>query len=206
MKKIALAATAALVMAGCTPEWARENDSNLLMRITDIEGQPGSEDQDAGDVLLSDVCCPIINDIAVVEVELFRKNPLATSVPVEDVVLTRYEVRYFRTDGHNTEGVDVPYRITGPLSARIHAPSLGGESSAEVAIDVVRHQAKTEPPLSRLRNISNIDPGGISASGASLLTVIAEITVYGETGNDRSLTATGQLQITFANYGGDETD
>jgi hypothetical protein len=204
MKKIALAATAALVMMGCTPEWARENDSNLLMRISDIDGDPGSEGETEGDVLLSDVCCPIVNDIAAVEVELFRKNPLGNSTPVEDVILTRYEVRYFRTDGHNQEGVDVPYRITGPLNLRLHAPDEGAESIGEVNIDVVRHQAKTEPPLSRLRNFGTIDPGGITSSGASLLTVIAEITVYGETGNDRSLSASGQLQITFANYGGDD--
>jgi hypothetical protein len=205
MKKMALTALAALVMSGCTPEWARENDSNLLMRITEIQGNPGG-DQDSGPILHSDVCCSIFNDAATLGVEVYRKNPLAASTPVEDVVLTRYEVRYMRTDGRNREGVDVPYRITGPLNVRIHAPGGSSESIGEVIVDVVRHQAKLEPPLSRLRQLDE-DAGtlelGNLAAGEMLITTIAEITIYGETGNDRSLSATGQLQVTFADFGGE---
>jgi len=203
MKVKAAVALFALVAAGCTPDWARDNNSPFEMRITQIAGTPGG-DQEAGAILHSDICCAIFNDSATLTVELFRKNVALTSTPIEDVVLTRYEVVYERTDGHNIEGVDVPFRITGPLQQRIHAPSTTGETVADVVIDVVRHAAKLEPPLSNLRKNANpVLSGGPLSGGDVFITTIAHITVYGETTNGRSLSASGDLQVTFADYGGE---
>jgi len=199
MKLKASVALFALVAAGCTPDWARDNNSPLVMRITQIEATPGTGE--AGAILHSDLCCPVVNDEATLTVELFRKNVALTSTPIEDVLLTRYEVVYTRTDGHNIEGIDVPFRITGPLQLRIHAPTTTGETSGAVVIDVVRHQAKLEAPIANLRGNANPQlVGGPAAGGDVFLTVIAHITVYGETTNGRSLTASGDLQITFADY------
>jgi hypothetical protein len=203
MTKEALIGLMALALAGCTPDWAKQNESNLIMRITAIEGQPGG-DQEGGAILHSDICCSIFNDSATVTVELLRKNPNESGTVAEDVILTRYEVRFFRTDGHNQEGVDVPYRITGPLNQIIASPSGNSVSSSDVVIDVVRHQAKLEPPLSQLQNPDNIFlQGGTVGGGEVVFTTIAEITVFGRSTNDRELRATGQLQVTFSDFGGE---
>jgi hypothetical protein len=201
--KASVALLAAVVAAGCTPDWARQNDSPFVMRVAEIVGTPGGEGE-AGAILHSDICCAIFNDSATVTVELFRKNVNLTSSPIEDVTLTRYEVVYTRTDGHNIEGVDVPYRITGPLSVRMHSPTTIGETTAEVIIDVVRHQAKLEPPLVNLRNNANPQlTAGPQSGGEVIITTIAHITVFGETTNGRSLSASGDLQVTFADFGGE---
>jgi len=199
MKVKAAVALFALVAAGCTPDWARDNNSPLVMRIASVSAE--SADGQTGAILHSDLCCPIVNDPATLTVELFRKNVSLTSTPIEDVLLTRYEVVYQRTDGHNIEGIDVPFRITGPLQTRIHAPSTTGETAADVVIDVVRHQAKVEAPIANLRDNANPQlVAGPLSGGDVFLTVIAHITIYGETTNGRSLTATADLQITFADY------
>jgi len=92
--------------------------------------------------------CP---DVVAVRVENHAKNPNAPSSGFrDDIVIERYEVRYFRSDGRGTEGVDVPFRISGNLAFEII-----GEAAENVPIEVVRRQAKLEPPLSQL-----VDGGG----------------------------------------------
>jgi hypothetical protein len=199
MKNQVLTVLAALAMFGCTPEWARENDSDQVMHIIGIETDDGS-------ILNSDICCPIVNDPAVVSIQLTRKNNTVAGTTLGDVYLSRYEVRYFRTDGRNVEGVDVPYRVTGPLAQNIHPASAGAHSDTSVTIDLVRHQAKLESPLANLRQFTVTDTGAFGSSGAGVLTVIAEVTVFGRQVNDRALSATGQVQINFANYGGDDNE
>lgn len=203
MIKKALTVVLALAAFGCTPEWARENNSDQLMNIVSITTEAGDGGQ-GGAVLTSDICCPVVEDTATVTLQLTRKNISVGGTVLGDVYLSRYEVRYFRTDGRNIEGVDVPYRITGPLAQNIHPADQGTHSTASVDIDVVRHQAKLEPPLSLLRQFVVTDTGANVTSGAGVLTVIAEITIFGRQANGRALSATGQVQITFANYGGDE--
>jgi hypothetical protein len=204
MKALCVVVIGSLALAGCTPDFAKQNDSGVLMRISDITGDGASIGE--GDVLFSDVSDGF-NDDAVVTLQLFRKNPsVVGSTPLEDVVLDRYEVVYFRTDGRNTEGVDVPYRITGPVAGTLHAPATVEENTATVVINVVRHQAKFEPPLSNLLGIfvsglptNPTDP--LVFPGQGIITAIAEITIHGHTTNDKGgITATGRLQVTFADF------
>jgi hypothetical protein len=204
MKALWVVVIGCFALAGCTPDFATENDSTVLLRIADIEG--ASATQADGDVLFSDVSDGF-NDDAVVTLHLFRKNPTVVSTsPLEDVLLERYEVQYFRTDGRNTEGVDVPYRITGPLAGTLHSIGTTGENTAQVVINVVRHQAKFEPPLSNLRGIfvaglptNPTDP--LVFPGQGIITAIAEITIHGRTTNDKGgVSATGRLQVTFADF------
>jgi hypothetical protein len=192
----------AAAMTGCVPDWARENGTNLLMVVADITGQPGATGQDAGDILFSDVS-QWINDDAVVTLSLFRKNPnVATSTPLEDVRLESYQVRYFRTDGHSVEGVDVPFRITGPVnSVLLHAPATIGEATADVVINVVRHTAKREPPLINLIGILPTATRSISIPGQGIITTVAEITIFGrQVTSGEPLTATGRFQVGFADF------
>src|SRR5512134_1459053 len=84
-----------LLTTACTPEFIEQNQTTLLMRVTDIVGNAASADD--GDILLSDVSDGF-NDDATVTVDLARKNPIVgVSTPLEDVRLERYEVRFFRT-------------------------------------------------------------------------------------------------------------
>src|SRR5262245_32713283 len=124
---IALAALAALAAVGCTAPWAKQNSTPYILEIADISGSSGP-----GSTLNSDVFdrrLGVVNDNATVAVNIFRKNNssgLGVS-PVEHIYLRRYEVRFFRTDGRNIPGVDVPYGFSGPLDLRFHTPGPGGD-------------------------------------------------------------------------------
>lgn len=204
MKALCVVSIGCMALVGCTPDFAKQNNSGVLMRVAEITGS--SATQPDGEVLFSDVSDGF-NDDAVVTLQLFRKNPAVIgSTPLEDVVLERYEVQYFRTDGRNTEGVDVPFRVTGPLSGTLHAPPNVEEAEEQVVINVVRHQAKFEPPLSNLLGIfvagvptNPTDP--LVFPGQGIITAIAEITIHGRTTNDKGgVSATGRLQVTFADF------
>jgi hypothetical protein len=204
--KCALVTAAGLILASCTPDWATSNSSPFILEIANITNAGG------GLPILSDVetgtgeTTTVVNDEALVTVNALRKNnaPTLGVSPVEHIYLERYEVRYFRTDGRNTEGVDVPYRITGPVgNVRFHTPGPGGdgEVEAEVSITIVRHQAKLEPPLRNLRSVTVSDTGTFGISGAGVLTCVAEITIHGRTIQGAVMEAVGRQQVTFANFG-----
>jgi hypothetical protein len=186
--KLMLAVAAALPALSCTPDWATQNNTPFIMEISSINNNSP---------VLSDVLTEgsVVNDDVNVAVNLFRKNnnPVLGTSPVEHVYLERYEVRYFRSDGHNTEGVDVPYRITGPLgNVRAHTPGPGGAGEVEnvVNITIVRHQAKLEPPLKNLEFAGNED----------IITTIAEITIHARTVQGGVLEARGNVQVSFADF------
>jgi hypothetical protein len=110
------------------------------------------------------------------------KNPNATIVQnAGDIFLKRYEVRYTRTDGRAVEGVDVPYRVSGLLSAVVV-----NDGNGTVSLEVVRRQAKLEPPLSQI-------------DGAQIVTMFAEVTLFGENTVGNGVSARGQLQVNFLN-------
>ena len=56
------------------------------------------------------------------------------------------------------------------------------------AFELVRHVAKLEAPLAVL------------GLGSQILTMIAEVTFYGHDQAGNELSATGNIQITFANF------
>ncbi len=171
----------AVVCGSCTPSYVTGNDAPVNMYIASING---------GNVLDSDIrigkdsstVCP---DTVPVSVAVRNKNPNAPVPYVPGAVLLQsYEVRYFRTDGRGTEGVDVPYRITGSLSLGIDVATAGNTA---VSIEVVRRQAKLEPPLS-------------SINQANILTLMAQVTLYGQTVAGQAVTASGSFQIDFADF------
>jgi hypothetical protein len=208
--KLVLIAAVSLAAAGCTPDWATQNETGFIMEIASITGA-NTQSSGQGGEIRSDVLTngSVFNDDAVVAVNVLRKNnnPDLGVSPVEHVYLDRYEVVYFRTDGRNTEGVDVPFRITGPLgNLRFHTAGPGGEGEVEqtVNITIVRHAAKLEPPLSNLRNVLVTAPGDPTAPfevpGQRLITTVAEITIHGHTIQGDGLVARGRVQVTFADF------
>src|SRR5262245_8451582 len=127
----------ALAMSACTADYATDSNAPVLLIIATINN---------GSVRQSDVAlgnggiCP---DVVPVAVANRSKNPNAP-VPVipMHLLLTRYEVRYFRSDGRATQGVDVPYSISGAMAGEVDVATSG---TSTVNIQVVRDQAKLEP-------------------------------------------------------------
>lgn len=185
--RLCLAAFAlGLGLAGCSPSYVTGNDAPVDIYITSIN---------AGGVLDSDIrfgpqstfICP---DTVAVTVGVRNKNPNVPTPSVPSAVMVKsYEVRYFRTDGRGVEGVDVPYRVTGNVSIAV---DVSNSNNTTVPIEVVRRQAKLEPPLSTIYQ-------------TAVLTVMAEITLYGETVTGKAVSASSRFQIDFGDYGDAES-
>jgi hypothetical protein len=173
-------------LSGCTPDYVTGNAASVNLIIASIN-EGAQLDSDVRNGESSTFVC---EDEVQVAVAVRNKNPNAPvpSVP-SAVVLKSYEVKYFRTDGRGTEGVDVPYRITGNLTLAVDVQNSGTTS---FPLEVVRRQAKVEPPLSSIYQ-------------TALLTVMAEITLYGETVSGQTVSASGRLQIDFADFGDNDT-
>lgn len=174
-------ALGALAMSGCVPDWAEQGDSPNTLLMTGINsGTPITSDVQISNGSI----CP---DFAALRVENHLKNPLNTDASFRsDVVIERYDVRYFRSDGRSTEGVDVPFRITGNVAQEIQA-----SNSAVLNLEIVRRQAKLEPPLRNLQGLG----------GGQVVTMFAEVTLHARSTIQQSLnTATARVQIDFADF------
>jgi hypothetical protein len=175
----AVAVAAALAMAGCSADYVEQNEGPVLLLITAING--GAQlDSDVRSGEFSTFVCE--NEVDV-EMTVMNKNPNAPTAPASTVQLDSYEVRYSRSDGRGVEGVDVPYRITGNLAA-----TVGVGDDVTVPIEVVRRQAKLEPPLDNI-------------SQTTVLTVSAQVTLFGKTISDKRVSAVARFQIDFADFG-----
>jgi hypothetical protein len=172
---------AALAGSACVPDWAKRGDAPTVLLMTAINGGTTI----SSDVRLSNgTVCP---DFVTLRVENHGKNPNGPSTGFRgDMTIERYEVRYIRSDGRNVEGVDVPYRITGSLAQEIQE-----ESAATVQVELVRRQAKLEPPL------SNLAGGG----AAQVVTMFAEVTIWARStilATTNSVSA--RIQVDFADF------
>jgi hypothetical protein len=178
----------ALVLGACTPDYVKQDQSSILFRMVSISPNPMSSDvlTDSGSVE---------QDTADVALAVRPKNVLFSNVPqvAMAVFIERYEVRYFRTDGRNVEGVDVPVRISGGMTGVIDVATSG---STAFPVEVVRRQAKLEPPLRNMRNNNNPALGG----SIIVMTVFADITVHGRTVSGEAVQAQGRMQIDFGDF------
>lgn len=184
--------TAILVLFSCNPlENNTESNTMLIFENltgTDMEGNTVNFlesdvltiDPDSGAQLIySDTAR------ATLKATLLDPQPINPASEYSNIQLTRYTVSYFRSDGKNTEGVDVPYSFEGYLSTRL---TVG--FSTDISFIIVRAVAKIEPPLLLL------------ADGYShgILTITARVDFYGHDLRDNTVTATGYLTIYFANF------
>jgi hypothetical protein len=197
----ALGTAAILASAGCGDVVTTGHSSAFLI-ISSLEVASGADPTKFGNVLNSDVetlvsssvngqtvkVPTVFNDPATVTFRVEMKNPTGPTPPgaINDITITRYHVTYRRADGRNTQGVDVPYAFDGAFTVTV--PNGG---SAQGGFDIVRHQAKREPPLSNMRG------GG----GTQLLSVIAEVTFYGSDQAGNEVAVTGTVSINFADFG-----
>ena len=174
---LALAAS----LSGCAANYTTANTSTVLLLLAGISPSPLQSD-----VLRAD---GIKSDNATLAVAVRFKNPNIETVPQipSAVIIERYEIKYRRSDGRGVEGQDVPFSISGNLTAGFDVKTSGTDP---LVIEVVRAQAKLEPPLRNLRN----------NGGAIIATMFADITIHGRTISNQVVTATGSLQIDFADW------
>lgn len=182
----------AVALSGCgmSPDYVTQSEADVFLFVNSInEGAVLNSDVRTGDDSNT-----VESDNVAVSFANRSKNSNVTTVQVARAInFDRYTVRYYRSDGRNTPGVDVPYSITGDLRAVL---DLGDNST--VSIQVVRAQAKLDPPLTNLRGIV---PGALGGS-ALILSCFAEMTFYGHTSSGVAVQASGSVQIDFADFPG----
>lgn len=177
----------------------------ILESVTATAGSAGGSSGESTSSLQSDVQTMIdvtvggatvqqptvFNDLGRAVIRAEMKNALSPTAPtaINSVTINRYRVRFRRTDGRNTEGVDVPYGFDGATTVTI---SVG--QTAEVGFDLVRHQAKVERPLSTL----------VGGRGLIFISTIAEVTFYGRDQAGNEVSITGSIDVQFADFGDDE--
>lgn len=186
-------AIAAMLSSGCG-EFVRQSRSPSQLVIVGIGTAPSTD----GTVpttfavrpLLSDVLTglAVFDDFGQVTLRVILRDPGGPGSPtapstLNDVTITRYTVTYRRSDGRNTPGVDVPRPIDGAVTFTVRVDQTGVG-----VIELVRHVAKLEAPLAAL------------SSSAVVLTTIADVTFYGRDQAGNEVSATGNVQINFANF------
>lgn len=179
--RLAVALGCAAVLTSCG-QAVRQGSGNSYLILTSLGGEGGSSQVLSDVATVVDGVTSTFNDNGQASFTLAMKDSLAAPSTVNFITLTQYRVEYLRTDGHNIQGVDVPYTIDGPLTATV-------AGSSTVGFTLVRHTAKQEAPLRTLR------------SGASPLTVIARVTFWGADQTGRGVSVSGQMGITFSNFG-----
>jgi hypothetical protein len=163
--------------------------------INALEAASGAQPQVFGTTLNSDVITvvdgspTIFSDIGRVRLTLAMKDAGSVDSPTTPTVnnfitITRYRVRFTRADGRNTPGVDVPYGFDGAFTGTVGA----GEFTA--GFELVRHIAKEESPLQAL-----------ARNRAVIISTIAEITFYGHDQTGRDVSVTGQMLVSFGDFG-----
>lgn len=198
----AIVGVAALGAVSCG-EVARTGQSPAFLIIDALEGASGADPGAFGTVVASDVVTlvqvtgqtarvpTIFGDPGRVSLRLGLRNPGTPANPVSpstlnEITITRYRVQYRRSDGRNTPGVDVPYGFDGAFTA-----TVSGTGALTAGFDLVRVQAKLEPPLKNLVN-----------SGAqNVISTIAEITFFGRDQAGNEVSVTGSISVNFSDFG-----
>lgn len=189
-----LAGVVGLILASVScGSLTREGTASSYLIINALEGASGVDPGSFGATVASDVltvkdnAATFFSDPGRVVFGLGLKDPGPSNSPSSPtqnnfITVNRYRVSYIRTDGRNTEGVDVPYAFDGAFTV-----TVSGETSA--GFTLVRNQAKQEAPLAALA----INPIVISA--------IAQVTFYGHDQTGREVSAVGNIGVSFANFG-----
>jgi hypothetical protein len=199
-----LLGSTALAAASCG-EVARTGRAPAQLVIERLEAASGATPDQFGTVLASDVLTlveqqvngqtvrvpTIFNDLGRVTLRLMLKNPGTPTAPLgpsglNEITINRYRVSFTRADGRNEQGVDVPWSFDGAFTMTIPA-----NASATATFDLVRHQAKLEPPL---RNLVN-------AGSARHISTIAEIVFFGRDQAGHEVSAAGYLNVNFGDFG-----
>ncbi len=181
----------------------RQGSGTSYLIVQQMEAASGAEPGSFGATLNSDVVTvvnslpTIFDDIGRVRFTLGLKDAGGADSPARPtsnnfITLTRYSVRYFRTDGRNKTPQDcingsctpdVPSGFDGAFTGTV------GSGDLSVGFQLVRHAAKEQAPLQAL---------GINGT---IISTICEITFYGADQTGHEVTAKAQMSINFGNFG-----
>lgn len=208
LTRLAVAAACVVTASGCGSELLRTGRSPMIMVIDGLEAAKGDAPGTFVANLQSDVVTNVpvtINGVEIQVPTIFNDLGRATLSSVakdqsslvpggtspetsllNSITITRYRVSYRRADGRNSPGVDVPFGFDGAVTV-----TLPPGGTAQVVFDLVRHAAKSEPPLRNLR-----DGGGVR-----FISTIAEVTFFGRDQNGNEVLVTGMMDVTFADFG-----
>jgi hypothetical protein len=189
MTTVALGALLLTLLTSCSDSVRTGNGSSylLLNSLTASKGGGANSGSFAGS-LPSDVVTivsgvpTVFADNGQATLQLQMKDTLDTPSSANAITLTQYHVKYIRSDGHNVQGVDVPYEFDGGLGTTI-------TGSGTVGFTLVRVQAKQEAPLAALVNNNQV------------ISTIAEVTFYGQDQNGNAVTVVGRIDVDFSNWG-----
>ena len=176
-----------LASTGCG-EMTRQGDASSYLVMNLLEAAPGATPDDFGGTLLSDVITVVddvpgvYNDIGAVTLSLAMKDPLIAPSSTNAITINRYRVRYIRSDGRNTPGVDVPYGFDGAMTMTVSGGGVTG------TFEIVRHVEKLEAPLAAL-TINGV-----------IISTLAELTFYGHDQTGREVSVTARMLIDFGNF------
>jgi hypothetical protein len=201
---VLVAVAGALGASGCG-EVARTGRSPAYLILDRLEGASGAAPNEFSTFVGSDVQTlvrrsingeeirvpTIFLDPGKVTLRVGLKNPGTTVVPtaptaLNAITVTHYRVLYRRTDGRNTQGVDVPYAFDGGMTLTVPEGT-----SAQGFFELVRIIAKDEAPLKRL----------VNNGGVEFFSTIADVTFFGRDQAGNEVNVTGSISITFADYG-----
>ena len=183
-----------LILFACNPV-ENDSDSTMMLVVDSLTGldQAGNE----SNVIQSDVlsvdsttgATVIFADMAsaALRAYLLDPDPILGTSQYNSIIVTRYIVSYFRSDGKNREGIDIPYSFEGYINEQIDANQV-----VDISFVIVREVAKAEPPLVDL-SIGRSD---------GVLEVTAKVEFFGHDLTEREVKATAYISIFFANYGG----
>jgi hypothetical protein len=171
----------------------REGAGTSFLIINGMQAASGAEPEEFGGFLMSDVLTVVddvpslFNDAGRVTLSLGLKDPGSSTSPNQPtqnqfITISQYRVRFIRSDGRNTPGVDVPYPFDGGLTLTV------GRDPVTVGFELVRHVAKQEAPLATL------------ASSPVIINTVAEITFYGRDITGREVSVTGRITVDFGNF------
>jgi hypothetical protein len=186
-----MVALALTVLSASCGELTLQGTGSSYLIITSLQAASGAEPGKLSATLNSDVITfvdnvpTVFNDLGRVTFTLAMKDATATTKPTTAnfITLDRYHVRFTRSDGRNTPGVDVPYPFDGAFTATVT------ESELTTGFELVRHIAKEEAPLQAL------------ARNGVIISTIAEIAFYGRDQTGREVSVTGQMLVSFGNFG-----
>jgi len=179
----------ALLVAGCN-KLERDTTAASYLVVTsitgnDIEGNPGST------TIFSDVVTGaggIFNDSCLAVMEAHAFDPFdANLTTYKDIIVERVDIEFTRTDGLNTQGVDVPYSFSQEVNVLV----VSEGQSSDLAFVIITHNAKLEPPLVGLSNLG----------AEKILKLDAHCTFYGRTVSGHEIApVTHTVSVWCANF------
>jgi hypothetical protein len=174
--------------------------ASSYVQIQSLQGASGAEPDQFGGTLASDVQTlvdvtvggqqgkspTVYEDPGRVVFVLAMKDPNGLEPTTTNfITFNRYRVTFVRADGRNTPGVDVPHPFDGAITVTVN------DQPTTASLTLVRVQSKLENPLLPL----------VGAGGALAISTLAQVTFYGADQTGREVVATGQISVTFADWG-----